>query len=86
MSDSVEVDITHLPGVTVLGWAVQSMRITGTEGEEHAVVVLDMQFQTEPGKVGQQSFLMHKDDAVELRRDLKNPRPIIETNPEEEAT
>ena len=74
MPDGVEVDVVHLPEATVLGWATTSMRVVGSDGAEYATVVLDLQFQLEPGKVGQQSFLLHRDDARSLRADLKNPR------------
>lgn len=85
MTDGVEVDLIQLPEGVILAWAVSSMRMTGTEGEEHAVVVLDLQFQIGPGKVGQQAFIIHKDDANKLRAELKNPK-TTETDKEETTT
>jgi len=86
MPESVEVEVTQLPNVVVLAWAVTSMRITGTEGEEHPVVVLDLQVQLEPGKVGRQAFLLHKADAARIRADLKHPKPNKPQPPEQEET
>ena len=85
MPEGVEVDLVQLPEAIVLAWGVQSLRVKGTDGEEHAVVVIDLQFQIEPGRVGQQSFLLHKSDAKGLRESLKNPPPaILKTTPQEE--
>ena len=78
-----EVDLFTLPNAVIVAWGTQSLRVTGTNGEEHACVTLDLQFQVEPGKVARQSFLMHKDDARRLRADLKNPQP---TTPSKEET
>ncbi len=83
MTDGVEVELTELPEAIVVAWGASSMRVTGTEGEEHAVVILDLQFQVSPGKVGQQSFLLHKSDAQALRAGLKNPRPATTKTTEE---
>jgi len=80
MADGVEVDLVSLPEAVVVAWGVSSMRVTGTEGEEHPVTVLDLQFQVEPGKVAQQSFMFHKDDARRLRADLKNPQTMTKAD------
>ncbi len=85
MPDGVEVDLIKLPEAIVVGWAASSMRVTGTDGEEHPVVIIDLQFQVEPGKVGQQSFLLHKADATGLRADLKNP-PLAPHKPKDKTT
>ncbi len=90
MSDGVEVELSTLPEAVVLAYGTQSMRVVGTEGEEHAVVTLDLQFQVEPGKVAQQTFLLHKSDANKLRAELKNPppakNPTTTPDPEEDPT
>lgn len=93
-TQGVEANLTQLPDAIVVAYAASSMRVTGTEGEEHAVVVVEMQFQMAPGEVGQQSFLLHKDDARGLRAALKNPSvrlapvtdPEAETDQEETTT
>jgi hypothetical protein len=71
----IEVEVIELPEAVVVAYGTQSMRVKGTDGEEYAVVTLDLQFQIEPGKVGQQTFLFHKEDAKKLREELKNPQP-----------
>lgn len=72
-----EIDVTELPNATVVGYAVNSVRLTGTEGEEHAIVLVTFQFQLDgTGMVAAQSFLLHQDDAADIRRMLKNPTPI----------
>ena len=75
MSGQVEVEMIELPPATVVAYGTQSMRVRGSDGEEYAVVTLDLQFQIEPGKVGQQTFMLHKDDARKVREALKNPQP-----------
>lgn len=85
MGKGVEVDLAQLPPATVVAFGTQSMRVKGTDGEEYAVVTLDLQFQPEPGKVFQQTFMLHKEDARSLRDALKNPQQVS-TDPKEDQT
>jgi hypothetical protein len=75
--------VLDLPNGVVIGAAVTSTRATGSEGEEHALVVISFEFQAGPGTVGRQSFIMEKDMAQLIRKNLKNPTPL---NPSEEDT
>jgi len=63
-----------LPNAVVNGWAVTGLDATGSEGELHALVAVTFEFQIAPGWVGRQSFIMAKDDAKNLRKDLKSPQ------------
>lgn len=71
----------ELPNGIVVGWAVSRFYSEGTEGEAQKNDVLSLQFEIGPGKVAQQSFIFHPDDAAQVRRDLKNPT-IIQLNEE----
>ena len=65
-----------LPNAVVNGWAVTGLDATGSEGERHALVAVTFEFQIAPGWVGRQSFIMAKDDAKNLRKDLKSPQKM----------
>tara|TARA_R110002012_G_scaffold317211_1_gene533118 strand:- start:95 stop:367 length:273 start_codon:yes stop_codon:yes gene_type:complete len=69
-------EVVDLPNVVTLGYAVHTVRATGTEGEQHVLVALSLEFQASPGKVGRQTFLMQKDVAKHLRSAMKNPKEI----------
>ena len=75
-------EVVDLPNAVTLGYAVHTVRATGTEGEEHTLVALSLEFQAAPGMVGRQTFLMQKDIANHLRSAMKNPKEI--TNESEE--
>ncbi len=78
-------EVVELPNVVVHGHAVNSLRTRGTEGEEHALVVISFEFQPSPGKVGRQAFIMEKATASALRLALKNPKPLnLPTDPSTE--
>lgn len=85
MADGVEVDLQQLPEAVIVAYGVSALRVTGEDGVEYATVVLDLQFQIAPGMVAQQSFLMHKSDAADLRAALKNPQ-TQDNDPEEDPT
>jgi len=76
MDDPFEnCSLDELPSAVIVAWAAHAARATGTNGEEHAIVALTLQFQPAPGMLAQQTFMLHKDDAADLRRLLKNPTP-----------
>ncbi len=66
----------ELPPATVIGYAVNSMNTTGTEGETVPIVVVSFEFQVSPGKVGRQSFMLVEDTAAMLRSGLDNPTQL----------
>lgn len=72
-------EVVELPAAVVHGWACTGHTATGSEGEAHALVALTIQFQISPGTVGRQSFILAKDDAQSLRKDLKSPQ-IVDNN------
>ena len=69
-------DPVYLPDVTTTAWAIHSHRTPGTEGESQAIVLMTLEFQAAPGHVARQTFILHKDDAKQIRADLKNPPAI----------
>lgn len=77
-SDELELpegtEVVELPAAVVHGWACTGLTANGSEGEAHALVAVTMQFQIVPGKVGRQAFIMAKEDAKSLRKDLKSPQ------------
>lgn len=66
----------YLPNGVVRGWAVHQARTTGTEGEEHKVVILSFDFAVGPGHTARQSFIVDHDTANDIRRALKNPETL----------
>lgn len=66
----------YLPDAIVQAWAVHGTSGTGQGGESIAMVLLTLEFQVSPEHSARQTFVLHKDDAALLRRDLKQPPDI----------
>lgn len=63
----------QLPNAIITGFGVQQIMLTGSEGEQHAVVAMTCTLAISADSVAEQTLLLHKDDVVLLRQALKNP-------------
>lgn len=70
----------QLPNAIITGFGVQQIMLTGSEGEQHAVVAMTCTLAISADSVAEQTLLLHKDDVVLLRQALKNPP---KTNPDQ---
>jgi hypothetical protein len=73
----------ELPNAVVTGYAAGVSRATGTDGEEHPIVILSLEFQVSAGHTAVQNFIMHSLDSQSLRSILKNPPRITPTTDQE---
>lgn len=69
-------EVMELPNAIVRGWAVNEFYSTGTEGESLKNIAISFQFDLGGDTVAAQSFILHPDDAAQIRRDLKTPNPL----------
>ena len=66
----------QLPNGVVTAYGVSALDATGSEGELVRLVILSVEFQAAPGMSASQNFILHKDDARDLRAGLKKPRYV----------